>query len=76
MSIAEANEPFASGFKAVIAKKGLKKMYIAEKAGYTKQELSDMLNGRRLIKACDIHKLTETINTDIGDIYEAGKKGV
>ena len=28
-----------------------------QKAGFTPQELSDMFNGRRLIKACDIPRL-------------------
>lgn len=53
MTIAEANEPLSNGLKIIIAQKGLKNLYVAENAGYTPQELSDMLNGRRLIKACN-----------------------
>lgn len=75
MSIAEANEPFATGLKAVIARKGLKNLHVAQKAGYTSQELSDMLNGRRLIKACDIPRLTKVLSVTSDDIYAAGKKG-
>ena len=56
MTISEANEPLARGIKVIIAKKGLKNIYVAEKAGFTSQELSDMLNGRRLIKVCDVPK--------------------
>lgn len=57
MTIAEANEPLSNRLKIIIAQKGLKNLYVAESAGYTPQELSDMLNGRRLIKACDIPRI-------------------
>lgn len=51
MQIAECNAPVAKNIAGVIENKGLKQVYIAEKAGYSPQELNDMLNGRRLIKA-------------------------
>ena len=75
MTIAEANEPLATGLKVIIARKGLKNLYVAANAGYTSQELSDMLNGRRLIKACDIPRLTKVLKVTSDDIYAAGKKG-
>lgn len=43
MTIAEANEPLSNGLKIIIAQKGLKNLYVAENAGYTPQELSDIL---------------------------------
>lgn len=76
MSIAEANNPIALGVRAIIAQKGLKQVYVAEKAGYTTQELNDMLNGRRLIKACDIPELARALRVKTDDIYEAGMKEV
>lgn len=75
MTITEANEPVASGIRVIIAKKGLKILHVAEKAGFTPQELSDMFNGRRLIKACDIPKLAHVLGVKTDDIYAAGKKG-
>lgn len=75
MTIAEANEPLSKGIQIVIAKKGLKNLYVAQKAGYSQQELSDMLNGRRLIKACDIPRLADALEVDAGDLYAAGKGG-
>lgn len=42
MTIAEANEPLSNGLKIIIAQKGLKNLYVAENAGYTPQELSDI----------------------------------
>ena len=47
---------------------------MAEKAGFTAQELSDMLNGRRLIKACDVPRLAFAMEVKEGDIYVAGKE--
>lgn len=73
-TIFEANSPFSKGLEIIIKEKGMKYVYVAEKAGYTKQELSDMLNGRRLIKACDIPKLAAVIGVAIDDIYVAGAK--
>ena len=34
-----------------------------------------MLNGRRLIKACDIPRIATVLGVKADDIYEAGKKG-
>lgn len=74
MTITEANEPFVKGLKFLIAAKGLKNLFVAEKAGYTPQELSDMLNGRRLIKACDIPRLADAIDVTTDEIYKAGEQ--
>lgn len=74
MNISECNEPVATGTRRIIAKKGLKNIYVAKRAGYTPQELSDMLNGRKIIKACDILKLSSAIDVTPNDIYAVGKE--
>lgn len=75
MRIADFNSPAADNISRLIEKNGLKQVYVAEKAGYKAQELNDMLNGRRLIKACDIPRIALALGVEINDIYEAGKKG-
>ena len=75
MNISECNEPVSTGTRRIIAQKGFKNIYVAERAGFTPQELSDMLNGRRLIKACDVPKLADALGVEAGDIYDAGKRG-
>lgn len=75
MTIAEANEPVAYGLRIIIKKMGLKNLNVAKEAGYTAQELCDMLNGRRLIKACDIQNIAIAIGVTVNDIYKAGKEG-
>lgn len=69
MTIAESNEPLSNGLKIIIAQKGLKNLYVAESAGYTPQELSDMLNGRRLIKACDIPRIAKALGVEINYLF-------
>lgn len=75
LRIAEFNTPAAENITRIIAEKGLKQVYVAEKAGYKAQEFNDMLNGRRLIKACDIPRIATVLGVKADDIYEAGKKG-
>ena len=75
MQIAEFNAPAAENISKIIKDKGLKQLYVAEKAGYTPQEFSDMLNGRKLIKVCDIPKLAGVLNVNTGDICMAGMRG-
>ena len=69
MQIAECNAPVAKNIAGVIENKGLKQVYIAEKAGYSPQELNDMLNGRRLIKANDIARISLVLGVDVNCLY-------
>ena len=73
MRSADFNEPAAGNIARIIREKGLKQIYVAEKAGYTANELCDMLNGRKLIKACDILRLARVLNVTANDIYVAGE---
>lgn len=75
MQIAEFNSPVAENVARIIKNKGLKQAYVAEKAGYTPQELNGMLNGRRLIKSRDILRLATTLEVTANDIYAVGKEG-
>lgn len=70
MNIAEANKPVSSGLLTIISQKGLKRVYVAEKVGCTPQELCDMINGRRLIKACDILKLADALDVKLDDLFK------
>ena len=73
MNIKEMNYPFDVGVLNSIKRKGIKQAYVADKAGYTRQELNDMLNGRRLIKARDVLNLSLALGITADDIYKAGK---
>lgn len=54
LDINTSNSVVATQLKSVIKEKGLKQSVIADRAGFTSQEMNDMLNGRRLIRAADI----------------------
>ena len=69
------NVTVAFGISKAIKEKGFKQTYVAESAGYTPQELSDMLNGRRLIKACDIPRIAKALGVEINYLFGI-EKGV
>jgi len=54
LDIAASNSIVAIQLKKAINQKGLKQASVATKAGYSAQELNDMLNGRRIMRAADI----------------------
>lgn len=56
--------------KAIMKGKGLMQGYVAEKAGFTKRQFSDMLNGRKLILAEHIPHIATALGVRIADIYE------
>ena len=74
MTITEMNTPIAEGITAIIKEKGLKQFYVAEKAGYGKDEFNGMLNGRKIIKASDIPRIAEALGVTANDIYASGAR--
>ena len=86
LDIQTSNSVVANRVREIIKEKGLKQTALAEKAGFTIQEFSDMLNGRRLMRAVDIASIINALK-DVGvdanylfmvnpnEICVAGKKG-
>lgn len=72
MNIKETNYPVAENVSRIINEKGLKQVYVAEKAGCTAQELWDMINGRRLIKVKDVINLKNVLNVSYDELYRRG----
>lgn len=71
MKIIECNKPIAENTSRLIEERGLKQVYVAEKAGFGKQQFNDMLNGRRIIKPCDALAIAKALNVTMNDLYEA-----
>ena len=69
MSIKNNNRPVADNVARIIAELGLKQRAVAEKAGFEAQPFSDMLNGRRLIKLCDVVLIAEALGVTPNDLY-------
>ena len=86
LDIQTSNSIVANRVREIITEKGLKQTAIAEKAGFSTQEFSDMLNGRRLMRAVDIASIISALRgvgvdanylfmVDSAEIYEGQKKG-
>lgn len=60
--------------ECIIAEKGIKKRNVAEKIGLTAHQFSDMLRGRRTIKAADVILLCDALNVEPNELFEY-KKG-
>lgn len=69
MNIQNYNQPVASNVSRIIDRRGLKKKVVAEKAGYSEQMLSDMLNGRKIIKIIDVKKLEKVLEVDANTLF-------
>lgn len=47
---------------------------VAAGAGFTEQQLSDMLNGRKIIRAEYLPRLAKAIGVDITTLFETGRQ--
>ena len=52
----------------IINEKGMKQCAVAERAGYSKQQFSDMLNGRKIIKAYDLFRIVDALGVEAADL--------
>ena len=64
----------ADNLSNIIKEKCLKQCTVAQKAGYSKQQLTDMLKGRKRIKETDILRLASALDVDVSVLLktEAG----
>lgn len=68
------NDVVAPNVKTVIAERCLKQSAIAEKAGYTRQQLNSMLKGRKVMKDTDILRIAEALGVGVDVLFKADKK--
>lgn len=71
MSIANMNATVPLAVNRIIGERGLKQRAVAEMAGMSNQMLSDMLNGRRLIKARDVLALAKALDVTPNDLFKS-----
>ncbi len=69
MSISECNATVPQNLARIIKERGLKQSAVAQWAGYSGQQLTDMLNGRKIIKPCDILMISNAIGINVGDLF-------
>ena len=69
MDIATYNACVPANAAGIIEQKGLKQKAVAERAGFTSQQLTDMLKGRKLIKPCDVLALADALGVTANDLF-------
>ena len=69
MRVSEFNANVPANIVRLMEKRGLKQGAVADWAGYSKQQFSDMLNGRRIIKACDVLAIANALDVEIGELF-------
>lgn len=67
-------EDVISNIKSIISDKGMKQKAVAEKAGFTSQEFSNILNDRRkLLRVEYMPAIAVAIGVDVNDLYGISK---
>lgn len=69
MNIADYNQMLPRNINALIEDKGLKKAAVAKWAGFSKQQFTDMLNGRKVIKPCDVLSIANVLGVQPGELF-------
>lgn len=60
----------AENVKKTIREKGYKQVAIAKQAGFKEYEFSNMLNGRKIIKADDVLPIAEALGVEPNDLLK------
>ena len=68
MQSTKSLDPVAVGIRKKIAEKGLVQKSVANRAGFSEQQFSDMLNDRKIIRACDLFRISEALGVDLVDL--------
>lgn len=62
-------DPIAIAIRKQIGEKGLLQKSVAQRAGFTAQQFSDMLNNRKIIRACDLYRISTALGVQITDLF-------
>lgn len=60
--------------KAIIKRNGLKQKYIAEKAGFTENEFSNILNGRKMFRTEYVNSICNVLGIQPNDLFAQNEK--
>lgn len=63
-------EDVVSAVKQVIHDKGMKQCVVAERAGFSEAEFSNMLNGRKLLRIEHIPRIANALGIEPSDLFE------
>ncbi|MBC8586083.1 helix-turn-helix domain-containing protein [Youxingia wuxianensis] len=74
MTVTNHNANLPDNINRIINERGLKQCAVAERAGYSRQQFNDMLNGRKIIKPCDTLAIAAALGVEAGELYAKGVK--
>jgi transcriptional regulator with XRE-family HTH domain len=63
-------EKVIEAVKKVIHDKGMKQCVVAERAGFSESEFSNMLNGRKLLRIEHIPRIANALGIEPNDLFE------
>lgn len=66
------NDITAPNVKRIIKDGCLKQSAVAKKAGYSEQQFSAMMNGRKVIKDIDILRIATALSVDANELFKKG----
>lgn len=70
-------EKIVMNIKRIIKEKGMKQVIVAERAGFTPQEFSNILNDRRkLLRVEHLGPIADAMGVEVNDLYGVKKKEV
>lgn len=61
-------ESVIKNIRRIIFDKGMKQGFVAERAGFTPQEFSNMLAGRKLLRVEHIAPIASALGVDVGTL--------
>lgn len=68
-------EDIVDNIKRIISAKGMKQGVVAERAGFSQSEFSNILNGRRkLLRVEHILPIAKALNVDVNTLYYLPEK--
>lgn len=69
------NERMTENIKNLIVESGMKQKAVAERAGFTEQMMTDMLNGRKVIKAEFIPAFCQALGVTPNRLFQWDERG-
>lgn len=64
----------AHEIKMTIREKGMLQKAVAKRAGFSEQQFSDMLNGRKLILACHVPAIASALGVTPNDLFRGSSQ--
>lgn len=63
-----------NNIRRLISERGMKQGFVAEQAGFTVQEFSHMMNGRKVLSAVYIPRIAAALGVSYNELFEIPHK--